>query len=155
MLLATRDASIVEPHETVMLHELTEAEVGRVLRGAARSTSHERLNDDTAETLENLRVSHSWVAGALCAPANDGVPKSREAWADRCQKVIEAQIEAVRKQARRAGETGDLEVNRLTVLRAGFKYPAGRQEDAQIDIVSESALTVFQMKSAMAAVKSY
>lgn len=41
VLLTTRDVSIVEPDETVMLDELTEAEAEGVLRGAARLPAHE------------------------------------------------------------------------------------------------------------------
>lgn len=52
VLLSSRDMSIVEPHEAVVLDELTEAEAEGVLRGAASLPAHERLFGDAIEVLK-------------------------------------------------------------------------------------------------------
>ncbi|CAM9783453.1 unnamed protein product [Scytosiphon promiscuus] len=134
VLLTTRDSTIVKPHEVVVLDELTATEAEGVLRGAARLPMDERLNDDAAKILEicgrvamDIAFVGSW--GSV-RTGEDGVLKSRGAWAD-VTRQIEAEIIAVRGSAPAAGKMADVSVSRLAVLRAGFKHLGAQHPLAQ------------------------
>ncbi|CAM9378410.1 unnamed protein product, partial [Hapterophycus canaliculatus] len=134
VLLTTRDASIVEPHEIVVLDELTATEAEGVLRGAARLPLDERLNDDAAEILEicgHVAMDIAFVGTwSSVRTGEDGVLKSRGAWAD-ARRRIETEIQAVKGPASADGRMTDVMVSRLAVLRAGFKHLGAEHPLAQ------------------------
>lgn len=134
VLVTTRDVSIVEPDEVVVLDELTPKEAAGVLRGAARLPMDERLNDDAAKILEicghvamDIAFVGSWSS---VRTGDDGVLKSRGAWAD-ATRQIETEISAVKGLASAAGTMADVAVSRLAVLRAGLKHLGAEHLSAQ------------------------
>eukprot|EP00752_Nemacystus_decipiens_P003237 g2995.t1 len=139
VLLTTRVAEVVEPNERVVVDQLTEVEAEDVLRGAARLRREplgERLCDDAMEVLDicgyvamDIAFVGSWSS---VRAADSGVAKSKEAWADAVEN-IKNQIAAVRAQisVANAGMMDDRDVNRLAVLRAGFKYLGAEDAVAQ------------------------
>lgn len=130
VLLTTRNASMVRDDERVVVDELSPAEAEDVLRGAARLSPGQHLCDDAMKVLEicgfvamDVAFVGSW--GSVRTADNSGVPRSNEAWADTVGQ-IEAKIDNVRAQAQsqvgKPGGLSDLNINRLAVRRAGFKY---------------------------------
>ncbi len=125
VLLTTRRAeSTVGAEQRVVVDKLTELEAEDVLRGAAELPQGERLCDDAMKVLEicefvamDIALVGSWTS----VRTTNGIPKTKKAWA-RTVGEIEAQIDHVRDQGLvgNAGGMGDLD--RLAVLRAGFKY---------------------------------
>eukprot|EP00903_Cladosiphon_okamuranus_P016275 g15008.t1 len=146
VLLTTRTASMVQPHETVVMDTLTEAEAEDVLRGAAELPPGERLCESAKDILKicgRVAMDIAFVGSWSPVRAADGIPKSSKAWAGTLEK-IEAQIDEVRGQAlvanTSAWEIDGLDVNRLAVLRAGFKY-LGREDPLAQELYA--ALAVF------------
>lgn len=133
VLLTTRNASIVEPSERVWMDELAETEAEEVLRGAARLRPDERLNDGAMEILKicgfvamDIAFVGSW--GSV-RTTQSGIAKSSALWADAVRR-INFQIHDVKAQACGMNE---LDINRLAVLRAGFKY-LGAQDASALEL---------------------
>lgn len=127
VLLTTRDASIVEPDERVVVDELTQAEAEDVLRGAARLSRGERLCDAAMNVLKicgHVAMDIAFVGrwSSVCT-TTDGVRMSSRAWVDAVRDIT-TQIEDVRGQAQvgNGGGMDDLRVHRLAILRAGMEY---------------------------------
>eukprot|EP00752_Nemacystus_decipiens_P010888 g9681.t1 len=138
VLLTTRIAEeVLQPvDERVVVDQLTSEEAEEVLRGAAKLPPGERLCDHAMKVLEicgyvamDIAFVGSWSS---VRTADSGVVKSNEAWADAVKHIM-SQISAVSAQisVANAGAVDDVGVNRLAVLRAGFKYLGAEDVVAQ------------------------
>lgn len=128
VLLTTRNASMVKPNERVAMDKLTETEAEDVLRGAAELPPGESLCDGAQNVLKicgRVAMDIAFVGSWSSVRADNGIPKSNKAWEGTVREIA-AQIDRARGQVRVADTSaravGDLDVNRLAVLRAGFKY---------------------------------
>ena len=127
VLLTTREASIVEPNERVVVDELTQAEAEDVLRGAARLPRGEHLCDAAMDVLKlcgNVAMDIAFVGRwSSVRTTTDGVRMSTGAWANAVRRIT-IHIEEVRGQTRvaAAGGMANLHVERLAILRAGLEY---------------------------------
>lgn len=85
---------------------------------------------DVLKICSRVAMDIAFVGSWSPVCAANGVPKSSKAWAGTVREIA-AQIDDVRGKARvtntSAREMDDLDVNRLAVLRAGFKY-LGRED---------------------------
>lgn len=136
VLLTTREASIVEPSERVVVDELTQAEAEDVLRGAARLSRGEHLCDAAMGVLKlcgNVAMDIAFVGSwnSVCS-TTDGVRMSSGAWGD-VVRDITSQIEQVKGQTQVAiaGKVDDLHVERLAIFRAGLEYLGAESAFAQ------------------------
>ena len=123
VLLTSRNASIVQSHERVVVDKLTQEEAEDVLRGAAGLPSGERLCDAAMKILAiccHVAMDIAFVGSSV--RTTDGLHKSSRAWA-KAEERIAKQIDGMSTEG-----MDDVDVNRLAVLRAGFKY---MNEDTQ------------------------
>ena len=146
VLLTTRTAFGVQPHERVIMDKLTESEAEAVLRGAAELPATESLCDGAKAVLKicgRVAMDVAFVGSWSPVRATNGVPKSSKAWAGTVREIT-AQIDDVRGQARTGSTSArrmkDLDINRLAVLRSGFKY-LGREDPLAQELYA--ALAVF------------
>lgn len=144
VLLTTRFPGMAEPNEGVVMDILTETEAEDVLRGAAELSPVKRFCDAAKEVLKIWRrvaIDIAFVGSWSSVRAANSAPKRTKAWARTVQE-IKAQMDDVRRAviARNAGEMRDPDINRLAVLRAGFKY-LGREDTLAQELYA--ALAVF------------
>lgn len=97
-----------------------------MLRRAAELPRGERLCDDAMQVLEictYVAMDIAFVGSWTSVRTANGIPKTSKAWA-RAVGEIKAQVNHVRGQAQvgKFGGMGHLDIQRLAVPRAGFKY---------------------------------
>eukprot|EP00752_Nemacystus_decipiens_P008230 g7359.t1 len=115
VLLTTRSPGMVEPNERVVVDQLTDTEAEEVLRGSAELPAGESLCDAAKALLKicgrvamDIAFAGSWSS----VRAVNGVPKSYVAWASAVRDI----------EGHGGGVAVERDVNRLAILRAGFRY---------------------------------
>lgn len=124
-VLVTTRHDLVGVDDKVLVDKLLSKEAERLLRGAAGLQSGVRLPDAAYTILDHCDYVAMDVAfvgkwNSVRAGA-DGVAKDKQAWGDALY-AIEDQVAAIRNERGNAHGMDDREINRLAILRAGFRY---------------------------------